>query len=75
MVIVLGQVLHVDEEIMVCVRFPELAVGALDVLLGKVLPQLVDVRLLLQQGHSVQRKGGHSAGSCGEEPVRVRGTW
>ena len=64
-VIVPGQVLRVDEQVVVGVQLPELAVDDVEVLVGEELRQLVDVRLLLQQRHVLQRTPEAAAGPEG----------
>ena len=56
MVVVPGQVLGVDEQVVVRVQLPELAVDDVEVLVGEELRQLVDVCLLLQKSHVLQDK-------------------
>ena len=56
MVVVPGQVLGVNEQIVVRVQLPELAVDDIEVLVGEELRQLVDVCLLLQKSHVLQDK-------------------
>jgi hypothetical protein len=53
-VIVPGKVLCVDEQVMVSVQLPELAVDDVEMLVGEELGQLVDVRLLLQECYVLQ---------------------
>lgn len=53
MVIVPSKVLHIDEEVMVSVELPELAVDDVEVLLGE-LCQLVDICYGLQPGCILQ---------------------
>lgn len=50
-VVVPGQVLRIDEQVVVRVQLPELAVDDVEVLVGEELRQLVDVCLLLQESH------------------------
>ena len=54
LVVVPGQVPLVDEEVVVRVQLPELAVDDVEVLVGEELRQLVHVLLLVQQGHVLQ---------------------
>lgn len=54
MVIVSGQVFRVDVQVMVGVQLPELAVDDVEVLVGEVVGDLVDVVLLLQQSQGLQ---------------------
>ena len=54
MVVMAGEVLLVDEEVVVFVQFPELAVDDVEVLVGEVVSDLIDVVLLLQQGQGLQ---------------------
>lgn len=56
MVAVACQVLLVDEQVMVRVQLPELAVDDVEVFVGEVLSQLVHVFLLLQQSHVLQHR-------------------
>lgn len=51
MIVVSGQVLSVNEQVVVRVQLPELAVDDVEVLVGEELCQLVDVCLLLQESH------------------------
>lgn len=72
-VVVASQVLGINEEIVVCVQLPELAVNDVEVLVGEVLCQLVDVRFLLQEGHILRaNRGNHclpwGAGFCPATP-------
>lgn len=53
-VVVSRQVFGVDVEVVVCVKLPELAVDDVEVLIGEVVGDLVDVVLLLQQGQRLQ---------------------
>ena len=46
-----GQVSLVDEEVVIRVQLPELAVDDVEVFVGEELGQLVDVVHLVQQGH------------------------
>ena len=41
-----GQVLSVDEEVMIRVQFPELAVDDVEMFIGEVVSDLVDVLLI-----------------------------
>lgn len=54
MVVVPRQVLGVDVEVVVGVQLPELAVDDVEVLVGEVVGDLVDVVLLLQQRQGLQ---------------------
>lgn len=54
MVVVPRQVVLVDEQIVVAIQLPELAVDHVEVLVAEVLRDLVDVVLLLQQLDHVQ---------------------
>lgn len=45
------QVKCIKEQVMTSVEFPELAVDGIEVLLGKEIGQLGDVRLFFQQRH------------------------
>lgn len=65
MVVVPRQVLRVDEQVVVSVQLPELAVDHVEVLVGEELRQLVDVRLLLQERHVLARKPREACGSFG----------
>ncbi len=58
MVVVPGQILGVDEEVMVNVQLPELTVNDIEVLIREIICDLIDVILFLQQGESLvkQRK-------------------
>lgn len=53
MVVVSGQVFGVNVEVVVGVQFPELAVDDIEVLIGEVVSDLVDVVLLLEQGQGL----------------------
>lgn len=64
-VVVPRQVLRVDEQVVVSVQLPELAVDHVEVLVGEELRQLVDVRLLLQERHVLARKPREACGSFG----------
>jgi len=50
MVIVPGQVLGVNEEVMVSVQLPEFTVNDIEVLIGEIICNLIDVILFFQQG-------------------------
>lgn len=54
MVVVSRQVFRVDVEVMVGVQLPELAVDDIEVFVGEVICDLIDVVLLLQQGQGLQ---------------------
>lgn len=54
MVIVSCQVLGVNVEVVVSVQLPELAVDDIEVFVGEVVGDLVDVVLFLQEGQSLQ---------------------
>lgn len=54
MVVVSRQVFGVDVEVVVSVQLPELAVDDVEVFVGEVVGDLVDVVLLLQQGQGLQ---------------------
>lgn len=54
MIVVSGQVLRINEQVVVRVQLPELAVDDVEVLVGEELRQLVDVCLLLQESHVLQ---------------------
>lgn len=56
MVIVPGQVLGVNEEVMVSVQLPELTVNDIEVLIREVICNLIDVVLFFQQGESLVRQ-------------------
>lgn len=48
MVVVPGQILGVDEEVMVSVQLPELTVNDIEVLIREIICDLIDVILFLQ---------------------------
>lgn len=54
MVVVSGQVFGVDVQVMVSVQLPEFAVDDVEVLVGEVVGDLVDVVLFFKQGQSLQ---------------------
>lgn len=54
MVIVSRQVFGVNVEVMVGVQLPELAVDDVEVFVGEVICDLVDIVLLFQQGQRLQ---------------------
>lgn len=54
MVVVSRQVFGVDVEVVVGVQLPELAVDDVEMLIGEVVGDLVDVVLFLQQGQGLQ---------------------
>lgn len=56
MVIVPGQVLGVDKEVMVSVQLPELTVNDIEVLVREIICNLIDVILFFQQGESLVRQ-------------------
>lgn len=56
MVVVSGQVLGVDEEVMVSVQLPEFAVNDIKVLVREIICDLIDVVLFFQQGECLVRK-------------------
>lgn len=56
MVVVSGQVLGVDEEVMVSVQLPEFAVNDVKVLIREIICDLIDVVLFFQQGECLVRK-------------------
>lgn len=56
MVIVPGQVLGVNEEVMVSVQLPELTVNDIEVLIREIICNLIDVVLFFQQGKSLVRQ-------------------
>lgn len=56
MVVVFGQVLGVDEEVMVSVQLPEFAVNYIKVLVREIICDLIDVVLFFQQGECLVRK-------------------
>ena len=49
MVLVSGEVLSIDDEIVVCVQLPELAVDDIEVFVGEIVADLVDVRFVFQE--------------------------
>jgi len=49
MVTVLGEILLVDQQVVILVQFPELAVDHIEVLVAKEGHYLIDILLLLQQ--------------------------
>lgn len=53
MVVVSTQVFGVNVEVMVGVQLPELAVDDVEVFVGEVVSDLIDVVLLLQQGQGL----------------------
>lgn len=55
MVIVPGQVLGVNEEVMVTVQLPELTVNNIEVLVREIICDLIDVVLFFQQGKRLVR--------------------
>ena len=56
-VVVSGEVLSVDEEVVVLVELPELAVDDVEVLVAEEVGDLVDVLLLLEQPEDGQEVG------------------
>ena len=50
------QVLLANEEVVVLVKLPELAVDDVEVLVGEVVHHLVDVLLLLQEVQSLHKQ-------------------
>lgn len=56
MVVVPGQILGVDEEVMVSVQLPELTVNDIEVLIREIICDLIDVILFFQQGESLVKQ-------------------
>ncbi len=56
MVVVPGQILGVDEEVMVNVQLPEFTVNDIEVLIREIICDLIDVILFLQQGESLVKQ-------------------
>lgn len=54
MVVVSCQIFGVDVQVMVSVQLPKLAVDDVEVLIGEVVRDLVDVVLLLQESQRLQ---------------------
>lgn len=55
MVVVSCQVLGINVEVMVSVQLPELAVDDIEVFVGEVVCDLVDVVLFFQEGQGLQK--------------------
>lgn len=56
MVVVPGQILGVNEEVMVSVQLPELTVNDIEVLIREIICDLIDVILFFQQGESLVKQ-------------------
>ncbi len=56
MVVVPGQILGVDEEVMVSVQLPELTVNDIEVLIREIICDLIDIILFFQQGESLVKQ-------------------
>ena len=62
MIIVPGEVLPVDEEVVVLVQLPELAVDDVEVLVAEELRDLVDVLLVLEDPQDLEEVGSAHLG-------------
>ena len=50
MAFVSGEILSINDQIMVCIKLPKLAVDDVKVFVGEEISDLVDVWFVLQQG-------------------------
>lgn len=57
MVVILRQVPVVYQQVVVRVQLPELAVDDIEMFVGKIVGDLIDVRLLLQCSQGLEREG------------------
>lgn len=55
-VIVPCQVLGVDEKVVICVQLPEFTVNDVEMLVGEIVCDLVNVILLFQQGQRLNKQ-------------------
>ena len=64
MIIVSAEVLPVNEQVMVLVQLPELAVDDIEVLIGEELSDLVDILLILQESQDSEEVGTPQLTDC-----------